>query len=250
MGHCAIRAPSWNMHPVTEWIPLDELDRLLAMVDVFEPLPPRELRALSGGASLERLKTGETMMVGPREHARRVIVLLSGRASVYEPGPRGRRLTVSVAEAGTVVGVAGISERPRGLRVQATMPSLLCLIAWDSFEGVVRRTPEVGLRLLRVLGERIGVLETRLGDLAYREVPARLAGAILRLVEDEGVMGPEGERLITRYTHRQLASMIGANRESTTRAMGALREGGIIEIRERYIHVLDPEALRRVAREA
>jgi hypothetical protein len=94
---------------VTEWIPLDELDRLLAMVDVFEPLPPRELRALSRGASLERLKTGETMMVGPREHARRVIVLLSGRASIYEPGPHGHRLTLSVAEASTVVGVAGIS---------------------------------------------------------------------------------------------------------------------------------------------
>ncbi len=100
-----------------------------------------------------------------------------------------------MAEAGTVVGVAGISERPRGLCMQATMPFLLCLIAWDTFEGVVRRTPEVGLRLLRVLGERIGVLETRLGDLAYKEVPARLASAILRLVEEKGVMGPQGERL-------------------------------------------------------
>ncbi len=235
---------------MTEWIPLEELERLLAMVDVFEPLPPPELRALSSGASLERLRTGEAMMVGPREHARRVIVLLSGRATVYGPGPHGHRLTVSVAEAGTVVGVAGLSERPRGLRVEATMPSLVCLIAWDSFEGVVRRTPEVGLRLLRVLGERIGVLEERLADFAYKEVPARLASAILRLVGGEGVIGSEGERLPTRYTHTQLASMIGANREAITRALGALREGGIIEIRERHIHVLDPEALRRVAQEA
>ncbi len=45
--------------------------------------------------------------------------------------------------------------------------------------------------------------------------------------------------------------MIGANREAITRALGALHEGGIIEIRERHIqHVLDPEALRRVAQEA
>jgi hypothetical protein len=52
--------------------------------------------------------------------------------------------------------VADLSERARGLRVGATMPSVLCLVA---FEGVVRRNPEVGLRLVRVLGERIGVLE-------------------------------------------------------------------------------------------
>ena len=235
---------------MTEWLPLDELDRLLASVDVFERLPPPELRALAKGASLERLKAGEGVTVEPREHARRVIVLLAGRATVYEPGPHGHGLTLSVAEAGTVVGVAGLSERPRGLRIVATMPSLLGLMAFGSFEEVARRNPQVGLRLVRVLGERIGVLETRLADLAYRGVTARLAGAILRLVESEGVMGREGARLPTRYTHRQLGSMIGANREAVTRAMGKPRRGGIIEVRERRIHVVDIEALRRAAQQA
>ena len=235
---------------MTEWLHLDELERLLASVDVFEPLTHPQLRALAGGASLERLGAGEGMTIEPREHARRVIVLLSGRATVYEPGPRGRGLTLSVAEAGTVVGVAGLSERARGLRVVATKPSLLCLVAFEAFEGVARRNPEVGLRLVRVLGERIGVLETRLAELAYGGVAARLAGAILRLVEGEGVMGRQGARLPTRYTHRQLGSMIGANREAVTRALGRLRRGGLIEIRERRIHVVDLEALREAARQA
>jgi CRP-like cAMP-binding protein len=81
-------------------------------------------------------------------------------------------------------------------------------------------------------------------------VPVRLAGAILRLVEGEGVMGRRGARLPTRYTHRQLGTMIGANREAVTRAMGKLRRGGVIEVRERRIHVSDIEALRRAARQA
>ena len=235
---------------MTEWLRLDELDRLLASVDVFEPLTPPQLRALARGASLERLGAGEGMTVEPREHARRVIVLLAGRAAVYEPGPRGRGLTLSVAEAGTVVGVAGLSERARGLRVVATKPSLLCLVGFGAFEGVARRNPEVGLRLVRVLGERIGVLEARLAELAYGGVTARLAGALVRLVEGEGVMGSGGARLPTRYTHRQLGSMIGANREAVTRALGRLRRGGVIEVRERRIHVADIEALKRAARQA
>ena len=94
-------------------------------------------------------------------------MLLSGRTAVYEPGPRGHGLTLSVAEAGTVVGVAGLSERARGLRVAATKPSLVCLVAFEAFEEVARRNPEVGLRLVRVLGERIGVLEERLAELAH-----------------------------------------------------------------------------------
>jgi CRP/FNR family cyclic AMP-dependent transcriptional regulator len=237
-------------HAVTEWMDLQELRQLLALVDVFERLPPEELRVLASGASLQRLGAKETMMVGPREHARRVLVLLSGRATVYEPGPRGRSLTVSVAEAGTLVGAAGFSERALGLRVEASMPCVCCLLGREAFEGVVLRNLEVGLRLLRVLGERVRVLEERLADMAHREVPARLASAILRLVEGEGVMGPEGGWLPTRYTHAQLASMIGANREATNRALRTLRERGAVEVRERRIHVVDPEALERAAWEA
>jgi hypothetical protein len=44
--------------------------------------------------------------------------------------------------------------------------------------------------------------------------------------------------------------MIGANREAVTRAMGKPRRGGIIEVGERRIHVVDIEALRRAAQQA
>jgi CRP/FNR family transcriptional regulator, cyclic AMP receptor protein len=226
---------------------MEELVRLLASVDVLKTLPPRELRELASRSSLDRLRTRETMAVGPQEHARRMMLLLEGRARLYEPGPRGHRLTVAVAEAGTVAGVAGLSERPRGLRVEALVPSVLCFVGGEAFEEAVGRNPEAGLRLSRVLADRIGVLEERLTDVAYREVPARLACAILRLVESEGVMGREGARLPTPYTHAQLASMIGANREATTRALGALRRRGIVQVRNRRVHVTNPEALHRTA---
>ncbi len=229
------------------WMPMEELQRLLASVDVLEILPSQELRELASRVSLDRLKTRETMAVGPLEHSRRIMLLLEGRARLYEPGPRGHRLTVSVAEAGTLAGVAGLSERPRGLRVEALAPSVCCFLGWEAFEETVRRNPEAGLRLSRVLADRIGVLEERLGDVAYREVPARLASAILRLVESEGVMCREGARLTTPYTHAQLASIIGANREATTRALGALRELGVVEVRDRRVHITDPEALSRAA---
>jgi CRP/FNR family transcriptional regulator, cyclic AMP receptor protein len=242
-----VRARKIRTVPAPAWMSMEELQRLLASVDVLETLPLQDLRELASRVSLDRLKARETMTVGPWEHSRRIMLLLEGRARLYEPGPRGHRLTVSVAEAGTVAGVAGLSERPRGVRVEALTPSVFCFVDWEAFEGMVRRNPEAGLRLSRVLADRIGVLEERLGDVAYREVPARLASAILRLVESEGVMGREGARLSTPYTHAQLASIIGANREATTRALGALRELGVVEVRDRRVHIMDPEALSRAA---
>ncbi|HKH12966.1 MAG TPA: cyclic nucleotide-binding domain-containing protein, partial [Rubrobacter sp.] len=128
-----------HLRPAPAWMPMEELVRLLASVDVLETLPPRELREVASRASLDRLKARETMALGPREHARRMMLLLEGRARLYEPGPRGRRLTVAVAEAGTVAGVAGLSERPRELRVEALVPSELCFVSWEAFEEAARR---------------------------------------------------------------------------------------------------------------
>jgi CRP/FNR family cyclic AMP-dependent transcriptional regulator len=231
------------------WVDLGELERLLAMVDVLEPLPPRELRALASSCRVSRLRAGETVFVDPEAHAQRTILLLFGRVRVCEDSPRSRTLTVSVAEAGTVVETTGLVRRPRGLTVEALMPSVFCFVARETFEGLLRRNPEVGLRLLGVLGERIVVLEERLVDLAHKEVTARLASTIVRLVDSEGVVTPQCRKIPTRYTHKQLGSMIGSNRESTTRALGRLRDERLIEVRQRYIHVTDMEALERVAEE-
>ena len=90
-------------------------------------------------------------------------------------------------------------------------------------------------------------MEARWADLAAKEVPARLAGMLLLLVESEGVVTPEGYRIPTRYTHQQIASMIGANREAVTKAFGELQKGGSVELRNRYVYVTDLEALKRAS---
>jgi DNA-binding transcriptional ArsR family regulator len=43
--------------------------------------------------------------------------------------------------------------------------------------------------------------------------------------------------------------MIGSNREAVTRALKRLREEGGVEVRRRQIHILDLEALKRIAEE-
>jgi CRP/FNR family transcriptional regulator, cyclic AMP receptor protein len=82
-------------------------------------------------------------------------------------------------------------------------------------------------------------------DVALKKVPARLANLILLLVESEGVVTPEGYKIPTRYTHQQLGSMIGANREAVTRAFARLRELGAVNVKWRYIHVEDVETLEK-----
>jgi CRP/FNR family transcriptional regulator, cyclic AMP receptor protein len=125
----------------------------------------------------------------------------------------------------------------------------LLVLEWEDFEDLVFRNPEVGMKTIRLLSERLGVCEGRISDMVRKEVPARLAGLILRLSEHQGVvMGDGSRRIPTRYTHQQLASMVGSNREAVTRAFGRLRKAGAVEVRDRHIYVTDAYALERIAK--
>ena len=226
----------------------EELAELLSWVEFLEPLSEEEQGWLTGRLTCTPLEANETFVVGPEEHAERMVLVLRGQLQVYESDPSGRELTLAVLEGGASVGATGLVPRaPRELCVRVLEPAVLCYLEQGDFERLARSNPEVGLALARMLGGRLVWMENRWADLAAKDVPARLASMLLLLLESQGVVTPEGYRIPTRYTHQQIASMIGANREATTRAFGRLQEDGEVELRERYIYVTDVEALKRAA---
>ena len=226
---------------------LGEEQFLLAEVDILEDLPQSELNYLATRSQIVRLSKREGLTLGDDLHG--ILLLVSGRVRVHKPAFRGQDLTFSVAEGGTVVGQTGSALRPsRTLHVEALESSVLRTLGWEDFEDLVLRNPKVGLKTIRLLGERLDAYEGQLSDLIRKEVPARLAGLILRLSEREDAAVGEGDRRIpSRYTHRQLASMVGANREAVTRALGVLREAGAVQTRNRQIYVADAAALEYFA---
>jgi CRP/FNR family transcriptional regulator, cyclic AMP receptor protein len=232
---------------VIEDVPVKESDSLLAMVDIFEPLPPEEVERVALRSSSVHLQTGGAVALD--EDRRMLLLLASGRVRVHEPSAGGQDLTISMVADGTVVGQTGFAVRlSRALRIEALQPSTLWVLRWEDFEDLVLRNPQVGVRAIRLLSERLAVCEGRLSDLVRKDVPARLAGLVLWLSEHQGVVTDDGSRRIpTRYTHQQLASMVGSNREAVTRAIGRLRRAGAVELRDRHIYVTDADVLERLA---
>ena len=228
---------------------MERWERLLAQVDILEPLPPEEIQRLAASRSFIPLGAGETLVL--EDNRQSLFLLLSGRVQVYEPNPSRQYITISVIDEGTVVGQTGFAALTRPtLRARALDASVVFRLGWEDFEDLVRRNPEVGIRLIRLLNVRLSVGEDRLSDLVHKEVPTRLANIILKLSEHQGIVTRDGSRkLPARYTHQQLGSMIGANREAVTRAFKRLREEGGVEVRRRQIHVVDQEALKRIAEE-
>jgi CRP/FNR family transcriptional regulator, cyclic AMP receptor protein len=127
------------------------------------------------------------------------------------------------------------------------MPSLVCTIKTEILEQLIQRHPAVALAIVRMQSERLRQSEVRFAELAYKQVPARLASLILSLGASEGIVSRDGVRLDTPYTHKQLGTMIGANREAVTRAMKELKEKGAVEVVRRRIHLSDREVLEQEA---
>jgi len=165
---------------------------------------------------------------------------------IYRATPDGREFTVAVVGSGTVFGEMVLTgQRLRNSYAQAIEESEVSTMCRADVERLILDKPRVGLQLVHLLGERLAVQETRMQDMALKEVPARLASLVLLIVENEGIRTLTSYKIPTRYTHQQLGSMIGANREAVTRALARLREFGALTVRHRYIHVEDIEALKR-----
>jgi len=229
---------------------LQEQVHLLSMVDIFGPLSPGEMEDLAKRTPDTFLERGD-VLYSPQDGADRLFILKKGRVQVYEVDRGGEEITLSVIEGGAVFGEMALTgQKLEGLYVRALVPSTVVSLGRDDLEGLIMKKPEVGLRLVRDLAERLHASEARYAGIVGKDVPARLATLILTLVDSEGLVTSESYRIPTRYTHEQLASMIGCKRVAVTRAFSRLKEVGAVELKERHIVVKDLGILKGLAEAA
>jgi CRP/FNR family transcriptional regulator, cyclic AMP receptor protein len=223
---------------------LKEEIRLLSMVDILGPLSDEEMEDLAKRTPDTFLEQDDILYT-PKEGTERLFILKKGRVQLYEVDQAGEEITLSMVEDGNVFGEMALTGQSlSGLYVRAITPSTVVSLRREDLEDLIMHKPEVGLRLVRELAERLHASEVRYANVVGKDVPARLASLILTLVDSEGVVSSESYRIPTHYTHDRLASMIGCKRVAVTRAFRKLEEGGAVQLKERRIVVKDIDALK------
>jgi CRP/FNR family cyclic AMP-dependent transcriptional regulator len=227
---------------------LQEQIRLLSMVDILGPLSDEEMEDLAKTTPDTFLEQGD-VLYSPKASTERLFILKEGRVQVYEVDRGGEEITLSVVEDGNVFGEMALTGQSlEGLYVRALTPSTVVSLRREELEKLIMNKPEVGMRLVRELAEKLHASEARYADIIGKDVPARLATLILQLVDSEGVVSSESYRIPTRYTHEQLASMIGCKRVAVSRAFSRLKEAGAVQLKERHIIVKNLDALEDLAK--
>ena len=172
-----------------------------------------------------------------------LFVVREGRVKVVLIGEDGREVILGVLGIGEYFGeLSLIDDRPRSAHVIAMEDSNLLVLRREDFRKRVESSPSVAWSLLTELSRRLRRADDKIGGLVLLDVPGRIARLLLDLAEESGTNAIEKT-----LTHQTIAQMIGASRETVSRAMKDFQDAGWITVERRRIALADRAALEQRA---
>jgi CRP/FNR family transcriptional regulator/CRP/FNR family cyclic AMP-dependent transcriptional regulator len=179
-------------------------------------------------------------------------VIESGRVMIQLPSDRGHELTLRLLWPGDFFGeLSLVDAEPWYGDAIALDDCQLLLLAKRDFLDVLDKYPSVSRRLLLVICQRLRHNARFAQDLAFLDVPTRLARALVTLAGSEAWGwtgdGEPHDSLAIEITQSALAAHVGATRESVNKWLGYYERRGYISRKRDRIVVLKMEELRSQA---
>jgi len=217
---------------------------VLAATPLFANLRREELEALADLVG-ERRVTRDAMVVRRGETDCTLLILVHGRLRAGTVSAEGREVTIGLMERGAVLGeIALLDGLPRSLDVVAMTDCLLLSIARRDFLPFLSARPELMLRLMALLCDRLRRASAAFEDVALASLSARLARLLLTLAEAHGVATPDGVQIRLALSQRDMAAQVAATRERVNKQLRQWREAGVLGDQDGRLVVRQPEALR------
>ena len=214
----------------------------LATVPLFNGLDRNELERFAEVTREKSYPKGSVILFED-DPGDSLFVVRDGRVKVVLIGEDGREVILGVLGVGEYFGeLSLIDDRPRSAHVIAMEDSNLLVLRREDFRKRVESSPSVAWSLLTELSRRLRRADDKIGGLVLLDVPGRIARLLLDLAEESGTNAIEKS-----LTHQTIAQMIGASRETVSRAMKDFQDAGWITVERRRIALADRPALEQRA---
>ena len=224
-------------------MPVDNL--CVSRVPIFQGLTREEQLRVAEFVRPVHVAKGETVY-SPGQSVSRLLVMHSGQLKVSHAAANGQEQILRTVTDGDVVGERAFltGHLPNDL-VVALEDSRMCVFDHTDLSALLRDYPDVGLRMLRTLSDRLASVERLLAAITSSDVSARIAAYLLDLPGSirDGV--PTVWLPLAKY---EIASYLGTTPETLSRRLAALSASGVIELHgRRDVTILDIDGLERVA---
>ena len=135
----------------------------------------------------------------------------------------------------------------RGADAQALTVTECLLLHRRAFVAFLQTHPEIMWRVVTQLIGRIRRKDEEFADLAFHDIPGRVARKLLELASVRGERSGSGTLIALPLSQRTLAGLVGASRENVNRALSRFGSLGLLKVERGRITLLRPEELRRRA---
>ncbi len=196
---------------------------------------------------MDELQSRSTLITAKRRE--RVIarvpslyIIGSGRVRLSRPADDQRDITVAYLGPGDVFGECRVVDRDDASDGVATEAVEALAIPLAAVDRLVETDTKFTRRLLTLMGRRRAVAERRVGSLLTQTVASRVVSFLLDAGERHGVRGPSGLAGI-KLTHQEIASYVGATRETVTLILGDLKRAGCVRTEHRRVVIVDRDEL-------
>ena len=207
-------------------------------------LPPADLRVIAGITVTRPLEKNEYLF-REGDPSRGFFVVQAGSVSIHRLTPSGKEQVIHVFQAGDSFAEATLAtETGYPADARALEPSQVLLVQKDAFVGLVKRQPELALRMLASMSQHLRVLVARLDDLTQKDVETRLANWLMKRCPQQDVDAPCAIELP--MTKRMLAAELGTVSETFSRTLAKFREQELIAVKGKVVQVLSPAKLRNL----
>ena len=212
---------------------------IIKSTSLFEGLSGEEVETISKLIFEKKYGKGETIFFEGDE-ADGFYIVSSGQIKVFKMNPMGKEHILHIFGPGEPVGeVPVFSKQPFPANAEALIKSSTLFFPRKDFVALIENNPSIALNMLAVLSRRLRQFATQIENLSLKEVPARLAGYLLYIAEEQ-----KNEGVVQLPVSKgQLASLLGTIPETLSRIFARMSDEGLIQVEGRSITILDRQGL-------
>lgn len=208
---------------------------ILGRVSIFSNLSREHLTLVAPTIKEQEFKKGK-IIIHQDERGSMFFVMEKGLAKVTMTGKEGKEITLSYIKPGEFFGEMSLLDgKPRSATVIATEDSRVMTLTREEFLNSIRQNPEIGIKMLEVLSDRLRYADQKIGLLTLTDVQSKLVHYFIHLANRMGVPTVDGILIEDRPTHEVMSAELGTTRETITRIIGDLKRNGYLKITRKTI---------------
>ena len=200
----------------------------LKQVPLFADLADEDIRELMAVARRRIFRSGEVIF--HRDDPGQVLyVIKEGKVKISLISPEGQEISLVVFGKGECFGEFAILDGlPRSADAIALERVECYTLQRSDFHKTIMKNPKIAIQVMEVLSRRLRTTDQMVENLIFLDVYGRVAKKLLELADSHGSKVDNGIRIDVRLTQQELASMVGASRESVNKVMGYFTDKNFI----------------------